>query len=176
MIKKTTSQNVIFLAISLQHYVIFGSLLNNFRPYSHTLKLHFFYIFFIQLLQEPQHQHQLQVQPLIEAWFSCTISPKTTSTFAKLGIWFLHWPEIIRISLKVLLPWSFKVSKWRIITWISSDFWPCWPNCQAREVHPECLVLPGTYEFNAYFHFRFPKLEKCIYHAITATIRQVLND
>ena len=134
------------------------------------------FFIFIQLLQEPQHQHQHQVQPLIEAWFSCTISPKTTSTFVKLGIWFLHWPEIIRISLKVLLPWSFKVSKWRIITWISSDFWPCWPNCQAREVLPECLVLPGTYEFNAYFLFRFSKLGKCVNHAITATIRQVLND
>ena len=126
MIEKTTSLIVTFLSYS---------------------KIAFICIFiFIQLQQEPQHRYQLQVQqPLIEAWFSCTISPKTTSTFAKLGIWFLHWPEIIRISLKVLLPWSFKVSKWRIITWISSDFWPCWPNCQAREVLPECLVLPGTY-------------------------------
>ena len=124
MIEKTTSLIVTFLSYS---------------------KIAFICIFiFIQLQQEPQHRHQLQVQqPLIEAWFSCTISPKTTSTFAKLGIWFLHWPEIIRISLKVLLPWSFKVSKWRIITWISSDFWPCWPNCLAREVLPECLVLPG---------------------------------
>ena len=127
MIEKTTSPNVTFLSYS-------------------KIALFFISIFIQLLLQEPQHRYQLQVQqPLIEAWFSCTISPKTTSTFAKLGIWFLHWPEIIRISLKVLLPWSFKVSKWRIITWISSDFWPCWLNCQVQEVLLECLVLPGMY-------------------------------
>ena len=67
MIEKTTSLIVTFLSYS---------------------KIAFICIFiFIQLQQEPQHRHQLQVQqPLIEAWFSCTISPKTTSTFAKLGI------------------------------------------------------------------------------------------
>ena len=38
MIEKTTSPNVIFLVILLQNYVIFGSLLNNFRPYSNKFR------------------------------------------------------------------------------------------------------------------------------------------